>query len=224
MFLLHRGLIGGGRPGIGKGLFDSQYTGSREEVLDGTRLSKLALISAFNNSRFVNQVAEFVKEVKRIKATVDNVKYAKTISKINAILPFKDEFSGTRRTSIISNQIAAKCDHGLVVNTLAREFKNSNVQVGNSRIDLFAIDSNGNFKTLFEVKTNTNSADIYQAIGQLFFYQTALNQLCKLVTVFPKDLKEQSKKILDKLNIDLLLYEWINDKPQFINFNPKKYV
>ena len=61
---LHRGKLGGGKPGVNKELFEQHFTGSWEEVEDGT---KLALVASFNDPRFIEQIADFVHEVERIK-------------------------------------------------------------------------------------------------------------------------------------------------------------
>ncbi len=68
LYLLHRGKLGGGKPGIGKALFVKEFTGDWEEVKDGAELKRLALVASFDNPRFAEQIADFVHEVERIKA------------------------------------------------------------------------------------------------------------------------------------------------------------
>ena len=63
IFLLHRGKIGGGRPGIGRKLFFENY---EEEVREINGI-KFAVIGDITSPDFIKRVQLFVKEVKRIK-------------------------------------------------------------------------------------------------------------------------------------------------------------
>jgi len=225
LFLLHRGKIGGGRKGIGKDLFLKNYRGKLITVKDGDRLTSLALVGSFESPRFVDQVAIFVNEIKRIKSNVS--KNPRTsLSATNDSMPaFNEEFSGTRKPSNIGNQIAAKCDHGIIVNALAKKFESEGITIANSsQIDLFTIGLSNDPKTLFEIKTDTTTTNIFEAIGQLYYYSTNLGGNYSLVAVFPNTLEQNSKEILDKLNIRCLTYEWINDKPHFNQFNAASYI
>ena len=69
IFLLHRGIIGGGRKGIGPKLFFKRYVGEKAFVQDGGRMSSKALviIGRITSSEFPEKVKEFVYEVNRIK-------------------------------------------------------------------------------------------------------------------------------------------------------------
>lgn len=63
VWLLHRGRIGGGKPGIGRKLFFDNYQGEDEEI-GGDRF---AVIGDIAQPDFVEQVTHFVREVNRIK-------------------------------------------------------------------------------------------------------------------------------------------------------------
>ncbi len=86
-------------------MFERQYVGSKEIVQDGPRLSRLALVAAFKSAKFANQVVWFVNEVKRIKSTVDSVERNELFSNVDLTPSFRDEFSGTRKASLISKKI-----------------------------------------------------------------------------------------------------------------------
>jgi len=66
IWLLHRGKIGGGKPGIGRKLFFENYQGETTEITD----EKFAIIGDIDSSDFVDQVTNFVREVERIKGLV----------------------------------------------------------------------------------------------------------------------------------------------------------
>jgi len=65
-WLVHRGKIGGGRPGIGKKLFFRNYHGEIGEI-DGDRF---AIIGDTSSPDFVQRVRDFVRDVDRIKNLV----------------------------------------------------------------------------------------------------------------------------------------------------------
>lgn len=225
LFLLHRGKIGGGRSGIGKNLFLNNYSEELITVKDGDLFSNLAFVASFKNPRFVIQVANFVKEVKRIKLNATNNQMTSLSIKHGLIPVFNKEFSEKRKLIAISTQIEKKYNHGLIVNPLAEEFESKGIRVGNSReIDLFTIDSDNNPASLFEIKTDTTTTSIYGAIGQLYYNSTLLNVDCSLVAVFPKTLERKQRKILNELDIQCLTYEWREGKPKFTKFDATSYV
>lgn len=225
LYLLHRGKIGGGRKGIGKTKFENEYRGAWVTVEDGSELSRLALIASFESPRFAEQVADFVHQVERIKRKSASNSNILSLTLNTTAINFKEEFQGTKKFNTVSKEIAAQCDHGIIVNTLAKSFENEGITVGsNSRVDLYTVDSISNLKTLFEVKTDTTPTRIYEAIGQLFYHASNLSMNCKLVAVFPKSIDNDSKKIFQKLNIQCLTYEWINDVPSFVGFNAKSFI
>lgn len=66
IWLVHRGKIGGGKPGIGRKLFFENYRGEISEI-SGERF---AVISDIGSLDFVEHVRNFVREVERIKGLV----------------------------------------------------------------------------------------------------------------------------------------------------------
>jgi hypothetical protein len=141
-----------------------------------------------------------------------------TATKAPAVLTpiFKDEFFGTKKISNASSQTIANSDHGLVVNTLAKELRGKNINVGNIQsIDLYILDSAGNPTTLFEVKTGTTSTQVYEAVGQLYFHSTRLKVKCRLVAVFPDNIRQEIRDVFKTLAIQLVTYSFSNNLPIF---------
>ena len=66
IWLVHRGRIGGGKPGIGRRLFLENYQGEVREIAG----DRFALIGDIGSTDFVERVKNFVREVKRIKDLV----------------------------------------------------------------------------------------------------------------------------------------------------------
>ena len=117
-----------------------EFTGSWEEVEDGAEFTKLALVASFDNPRFAEQIADFVHEVERIKG-------APAITKAPAppVLEaaFKEEFFGPKKVSSANTQTIANSDHGLIVNTLAKQLKSKGISIGNTHYVGLDRQSNG---------------------------------------------------------------------------------
>lgn len=224
LFLLHRGKIGGGRPGNGKTKFKREFRGNWIDVEDGSVTSQLALVAAFESSRFSEQVADFVYQVRRMKDDTFVNKPVLNSTDEGLEHCFTEEFEGIKKYNITNRAIEAACDHGLIVNSLARLFENDGITVrSNLQIDLFTV-SNNDIKSLFEIKTDASSTNIYGAIGQLFYHSAHIGKNCRLVAVFPENIDDNSKKTFKKLNVTYLTYNWVDGKPHFTGFNPKSFI
>lgn len=211
LHLLHRGKLGGGKPGIGKALFERKFTGTWEEVEDGTEFTNLALVASFDNPRFAEQIADFVHEVERIKVAPAT---AKAPASLEAV--FKEEFFGVKKVSSTSRQTVSNSDHGLIVNTLAKSLKDKGIAVGNTHyVDLFILDSAGNPTVLFEVKTDSTSTQVYEALGQLYFHSAKIKAKCRLIAVFPSNVSQEIRDAFSNLGIQLLTYNFTNNLPVF---------
>ena len=66
VWLVHRGKIGGGKPGIGRKLFFENYQGEVREIAG----DRFAIIGDISSPDFVESVKNFVREVNRIKNLV----------------------------------------------------------------------------------------------------------------------------------------------------------
>ena len=67
LLLFHRGLIGGGKSGVGKSLFWEHFRLERSEVTKGHAQTRVAVVADLDASDAVQRIGEFVDEVKRIK-------------------------------------------------------------------------------------------------------------------------------------------------------------
>lgn len=72
LHIVHRGLIGGGREGIGKSLFMNEYRYNLIQLIDGDQINEVAYIGQLDDEDFASNIADFVKEVDRIKRTIYN--------------------------------------------------------------------------------------------------------------------------------------------------------
>lgn len=213
----HRGKIGGGRKGIGKSLFENNYIGDWKTVWDGRKQSKLALVGALNSSHFCAQVGLFIHEVDRLKRLTPSGTPPNSASSISHV--FSKEFSG-KKTYTVGQEVESQCDHGLIVNELASLLSKCRLKFGNDKNrDLYVIDRSGKIYTLFEVKTEINSTNLYTGIGQLLLNSVDMKNRSKLILVVPDGLEPALKKKLKALGIDSLVFRWKGNKAIFPGFN-----
>lgn len=167
ILVLHRGKIGGGRPGIGKKYFTNNFRGDFVNAIDGNRESTFCVVGELNSPHFPKQVANFIKEIYRVKKLIKNPE----VNNFDSLNDFKftSEHSGTSHTKNMGKRTIERT-HGIVVNSLADELKDLGFKVANDRNrDLFTHNRN-RIKNLFEIKTNCNTQSSYSALGQLLIY------------------------------------------------------
>jgi hypothetical protein len=70
VFLVHRGKIGGGRPGIGRERFLDHYRGQMISFHERGKTTSAILIGALGDPELSAKVADFVREVDRIKRLI----------------------------------------------------------------------------------------------------------------------------------------------------------
>jgi len=223
VYLTHSGKIGGGRKGICKSAFLPNYRGAQETVAwaDGKE-SEVIVIGRIDGERFVAQVANFVREVQRFKTNAtgrgDPAADAQQQRMPPAEPQFNEEFSGQRRGYHVRSKIETNCDHGLIVNALAKALQAIGLKVANDKPrDLYVAGRSGKMKTLFEIKTDVSTSTIYQAIGQLLFHSDTQTQPPTLVMVLPTAPDATTKCVLERLQIKVLVFGWQEHQPTFNN-------
>ena len=212
ILVLHRGKIGGGKPGIGKNQFTDNFRGDFVTAVDGDRETDFCLVGELNSQHFPRQVSSFINEIFRVK----NLESGETAADFDDLMDFKytDEHSGQTVTER-NDPVIIKRTHGIVVNTLANELQGRKFKIGNDRNrDLF-IHNKGQITTLFEVKTSSSIQCLYSAVGQLLIYSIPIKNQVKLVAVLPDKLSKSVTKRFKSLGIEILYFKWGNDEPIF---------
>lgn len=212
ILVLHRGKIGGGKPGIGKHYFKENYRGDFVSAIDGDRETEFCLVGELNSVNFPNQVSIFINEIYRVKS----LEKADAASSFPELSNFKytEEHSG-RTVTERNDPIVRERTHGIVVNALAEQLEGIGLKVGNDRNrDLF-IHNGKKIKVLFEVKTSSSTQCLYSAIGQLLLYSVPINNPVKLVAVLPEKLSKPVVRRFAELGIELLYYTWKDKNPNF---------
>lgn len=224
IILLHRGKIGGGRKGIGKNLFFDKYRGEDTIILDGDIENNLALIGSLNSKHFLQQVANFVHEVHRIKRltevipeVIDEKEEENEASEFG--FDFKEEGYGRRRYSR-KEEIEAFSNHGIIINALARQLTIRGFAVGNDRKrDLYTV-KGSQIDRIFEAKTDLSNGSVYSAVGQVLIYsvEKGLDKNQKIL-VLPEKLKAPAEHIIGKLGLDILYFNFEGETVQFIDLD-----
>jgi hypothetical protein len=221
VYLTHSGKVGGGRRGIGKNAFQSAYRGARETVSwpDGEE-TEVIVIGRIDSEQLQTHVSHFVWEVRRFKTSVSGGRESSTDQEQSSPPEpgFKPEFFGRRRGYHVRSEIETRCDHGLIVNALAEALEAMGLKVANDQNrDLYIPARNGQMKLLFEVKPDKNTSAVYQAIGQLLYHSANQTSLPTLVMVLPAEPDTTTKRVLDRLQIKVLAFDWQDQQPTFRN-------
>jgi len=220
VLLVHSGNIGGGRKGIGKNGFIENYNGSFQELdVDGLP-NLVTVLGSIKDPRLPHSIANFVREVARVKAVlVGKASGSKPQDPLEKIQhTFNEEFSGTKSYDKEKGKVAVTAYHGLVVNSLKEIISDKGHLVANDQQrDLYIYTKKSEIDTVFEVKTSVTSQTIFTAIGQLFVNNARLKTMPKLVFVIPEKPTTNLAKTLAKLNVKVLVYNWIDNRPTFNN-------
>jgi len=214
ILVLHRGIIGGSKIGIGKKYFLENFRDEPIIALDGDKETIFCLVGELNSPHFPEQVKTFIEEIGRIKNTDDKEK--KTTEKFAKLSNFNYRAEHFGKTTV-KNDDTTTIDrtHGIVVGVLAEELKNKGYQVSNNKnMDLF-IHKNGLITTLFEIKTGSNIQSLCGAAGQLIIYSTPIKNKINLIAVLPDKLSSELEKQLSIHGIIPVYYKWSNGLPIF---------
>ncbi len=216
ILVLHRGKIGGGKPGIGKNYFTDNFRGDFVKAIDGNKETEFCLVGELKSQHFPQQVANFIKEIYRVKH-LDNIETEANFDELNNF-KFTNELSGITETKQSGTRTIDRT-HGIIVNALATELEKRKYKIGNDKNrDLF-IHNQSEITTLFEIKTSSTTQNLYTALGQLLIYSMPINNKIKMVAVLPEKLNKTVENRFNELGVELLYFEWNGDIPKFIELD-----
>lgn len=212
--MAHSGKLGGARKRVGKTAFLASYPGELEDVVwpDG-RTTSVVVLGRINNPHLPNQIAHFVKFVEQLKKSVTPPGSGRVTTGSTSFVP---EFSGVRSPYGVSGEIEARCDHGIVVDALAKQMRLRGLDCGNDQHrDLYLATSSGRAKLLFEIKTECTTTNVYSAVGQLMLHGALDRPAPKRVLVVPCRPRQRTQQALRKLGVNVLIYRWREGRPVF---------
>jgi hypothetical protein len=218
LFVVHRGKLGGGRRGIGKSLFDSSYRGTWEVMDDQGWETPVAIIGILQSPRFARHIADFVRKIACIKGTAAARSAQPEL--LFGELRLHEELIGARWRDQ-ERETGAECDHGLVVRDLAENLRQAGLRVGNDGVrDLAAMDRAGRIRAVFQIRTETTMSDIHYGATQLLLNGLSLPDSPLLVLLLPRLADTSLIDKLKRLNIDILIYGWQEERALFPGLDP----
>lgn len=214
ILVLHRGKIGGGKPGVGKSFFTNNYSGDKVIAVDGDRETEFCLVAEFDSPLFSSQVADFIKQIQRVKLLINSADEKEPFD-FSTFL-YTEESHGQTLTENIEPTTITRV-HGIVVSRLAELLAEQGFEVARDKNrDLF-IHCAGEVLMLFEVKAALSTQAMCTAMGQLLLYSIPFPKRASLVAVFPQKLSRKVARRFEELGIQVLYYEWEDNKPKFLN-------
>jgi hypothetical protein len=212
-FVVHRGKLGGGRKGVGKGLFESHYRGVWQVMADGDGETPVALIGVLDSPRFARQIAQFVVKIARIKETAAAGDKQGELG-LEA-LSLREEMVG-ERCRPRERETGAECDHGLIIRDLSDAIRAKGFRTGNdgSR-DLLVMNRKGLIRAVFQIRTEMSLSGILAEATRLLLDNLSLPENPLLILALPRAPEEGLREKLQRLNIDLLIYGWHGDRAIF---------
>ena len=115
IIVIHRGMLGGGKKGVGKSFFADHYRGVWTMMGDGPLETPVALIGLLNSSLFVRQVTQFIRKIDMIKNSFSS--RSSQLEMTFEELSFREDQIGKSHIHPIIDPGFA-CDHGLIIKGL----------------------------------------------------------------------------------------------------------
>ncbi len=217
IFVVHRGRIGGGQKGVGKALFDDHYRGVWAIMEDGAAETTVAVIGVLNSSRFVRQVSQFVCKVDRMKNIFSSRTSQLEISFDE--LRFHEELIGSSYADPLTDP-SLMCDHGLIVKDLYDTLSRRGLKAGNDlERDLLIVNTRQEVSAVFEIATDASMPSIQSGAARLLLANVELPKQPRLILAVHEAVDETLRSKLNKLGIDVLVYEWKHDQAVFPGLN-----
>lgn len=215
ILILHRGRIGGGKPGVGKELFIKNYRENPVIANDDGIEKEFCIVTSLDSKYLDQEVGNFVREVRRIK--VLTLEQIPDVSLLHNFV-FNPEATGSSKVNRSGTSNILRT-HGIVVSTLAEILEGRGHKVANDRnIDLF-IHKKEQIKAIFEFKRSSLPRDLYSSIGQLIIYSIPIKTGTDLIIVLPDQLNKSIEMRLKELRIKILYYQWNDGTPLFPNLD-----
>lgn len=212
IFLVHRGIIGGGKKGVGKSLFESHFRGVWTVMEDGEQETAAAIIGVLNSPRLIRQIIHFVHKIDRIKNQVSSQSLQLEIFDEYFL---REELIGAK-LSESTRDFEAECNLALIIKDLYKRLVEHHLRVANDTLrDLFIVDNGGAIKALFLVKTDASTDTLHKGAMQLLMNSLSLPQQPRLIMAIPENPDRHWEERLRKLHIEFLIYCWNGDQAEF---------
>lgn len=214
LYVIHRGRIGGGRRGIGKGTFSRLYRGVWTFVDEGDKETAVAVVGCLSSDNFARQVARFIHCVGKLKQR------AAASASLQESIPFEPTRFQKELTGETCEDLPlppwAACDHALIVEDLAAALEHHGYRTANDMCrDLVVMDQKKKVQAVFQVITDSRPHTVRDRAGRLLLNGPDDGSSCRLILVSPRPLDEETRGLLAAHHIDILTYTWRNGHADF---------
>jgi hypothetical protein len=226
IYLIHRGKVGGGTPGVGKTNFLNWYTGLLEgpngevnlnggsllTVADGDRSTPVIVVGQLDGPRFIDSLATLVRCSAEFRALMKAGELRATKVGSENDRDLGTEETTNRRGYKVNRLVQANCDHALVVNSLLASLRSDGFDARRTRmIDIYIRGKDGGMTHLFEVKAACDTGSLYAALGQLEWH--GRNMAKRLIAVLPVETSTSHRNRFSSLGIRVVTYAWKGNVP-----------
>ena len=210
VLLVHRGILGGARRGIGKGLFTERYRGVWALLADPAGRAGVAVIGGLASPRLAREVALFVQKIAGIKRSVRDAQL-----EIFREPRFRPESLGSR-SLLPLRDLDAECARGLVAADLCAALQGLGIAAGNDEaVHLTAVDRRGSIRALFQIATSAGEEALLPEIGRLALESGRFAAPVCLVLVMPASPQGPLADRLRGQEVRVLTYRWEQQRAVF---------
>ena len=199
VFAVHRGVIGGGKKGIGKSFFEESYRGVWSEMEDAGAISQVAVIGALASGRFPLQAALFIRKIEQLKSTVE--RSSQTRFDFSQVA-FREDFLGSPPPPP-AEDLSALCERDLIVRHLASILARWKFKVGNDpQHDLFIMDAfESKMSHVFAVSADSKEQNVLAATAKLLLQAAGANGKPSAILIIPDHVVNRYIQDLEKLTV-----------------------
>jgi hypothetical protein len=204
VYVIHRGIIGGGKKGIGKSLFEENYRGIWAWMEDGDSLSQVAVIGALASARFALQATQFVGKIEKLKS---GASFSPQTSLNFSDVSFREELVGNP-PSLPADEAINSCDHDLIISHLATLLRRWKFKIGNdANTELFLMSSaSGRISHILAVCDDPGEKSVLAAAAKLLLGQSALEGRPSAILMLPEREMNRYVQPLRRIHIEVLCY------------------
>ncbi|MDP3170521.1 MAG: hypothetical protein Q8M91_09275 [Polaromonas sp.] len=193
VFVAHRGKLTKGHAGLRKEEVFREFAPRLITASDQNQTSKVILIASLDDPHLADRLWEFANEAREIATKLGTQKAPEKASKksgsvkspneksardsVFKLRDYFDEYSGTGDSKGHSGGKRVVI-HGDVVRDLERELRNKGLTQKSQAIDLALVTNTKAF--LYEVKTSSESTNLYTGVGQLLIHGEGIRELLAL--------------------------------------------
>lgn len=210
IYVIHRGIIGGGKKGIGKSLFEENYRGVWAWMEDGDSLAQVAVIGCLGSSRFALQAAQFVGKIEKLKSTAA---FSSQTSLNFSEVSFREERVGNPPSSLPDAEMDA-CDHDLMISHLAAVLSRWKFKIGNDAdMELFLMPpASDSVSHIFAACADGREKNVLAAAAKLLLQKSARDGHPLAILVMPEAYVTKYVQPLRRISVDVLGYRTEGEK------------